>query len=307
MSASPGSQLELIYDGNGRTTRLFLEQLGTQAGHPLDFSRFTREDLYAHFEASFHEGGKALRLLMLRAMDAGQAMTRQLASAAPERGFMEAAAQAGRPMSSAAAAYLRSPEREAVAGHPELAGAFAAERRMRSAAQELGALAPAVEQALTVRIREHLAVLVHSEVDVRPSEGVLNAVRHDAATAQLDHVLQRVQEGRGIDPLSSVEYRPGEGISLEQRDWLVRSADDALRPRPSGSLAAAVSLSRQAEARWIAGAVGVVDLPSRHRAFQDPALQGLYEGEQRERAAGLESPGFASHAPPLERHRDFTP
>ena len=56
--------------------------------------------------------------------------------------------------------------------------------------------------------------------------------------------------------------------------------------------------------RCISAAVGIVDFPSRHRAFQDPALQGLYEGQQRERAAGLESP---AHASPLERQRDLAP
>ena len=299
--------LQPAIDGNGRTTRLFLEQVGAQAGHPLDFSRFTRDDLYRHFEASLHEGGKALRPMVLRAMDAGQAMARQLISAASERGFLELAPQAGLPLSVAASAFLRDPEREAVAKHPVLAEAFAAERRMRSAALELGPLAPSVKQAVMVRIREHLAVLVHCEVDVRPSDGILNAVRHDAATAQLDHAVQRVREGRGFHPQSSVGYQAGHGISLEQRDWLVRSADGALREQPPGSPAAAVSSAWCAEARWIASAVGAIDFPARDAAFHAPVLQDLYEEQQRERTAGLDVHAHALQAPALDRHRDPAP
>lgn len=304
-AAKLGADLNALHpaiDGNGRTTRLFLEQLGTQAGHPLDFSRFGREDLYTHFEKSFHDGGDALRPLLVRAMDAGRMTARQLAAGAPERGLLEPVAEAGRPLSAAAAAYLRESERDAVAKHPELAGAFAAERRMRTAASELGALAPAVEQGLTVRIREHVSVYVHRGVDARPSEGILNAVRHDAATAQLDHAVRRGQEGREIDPQSAVAYRRGEGISLEQRDWLVRSADDALRPQPSTS---PVSSLRQAEARWIAAAIGIVDFPARHRAFQAPALHALYEQQQRERAEILDQ--IVRKPLVLQRQPDLNP
>lgn len=287
-AAKLGADLNALHpaiDGNGRTTRLFLEQLGAQAGHPLDFSRFARADLYSHFEKSFHDGGEALRPLVVRAMDAGRVMAQQLAGGAPEQGFLEPVAEAGRPLSAAAAAYLRESERDAVAKHPELASAFAAERRMRTAAAELGALAPSVEQAVTVLVREHVAVHVHRGIDATPSEGILNAVRHDAATAQLDHAVRRAQEGREIDPQSTVAYRPGAGISLEQRDWLVRSADDALRPQPSTSR---VSSSRQTEARWIAAAIGIVDFPARHRAFQAPELHALYDEQQLERAAILD-------------------
>lgn len=309
-AAKLGADLNALHpaiDGNGRTTRLFLEQLGTQAGHPLDFSRFAREDLYTHFEKSFHEGGEALRPLVVRAMDAGRAMAQQLAVAAAERGFLEPVVEAGRPLSAAAAAYLSEPESDAVAKHPELATAFASERRMRTAAAELGALAPAVEQAVSVRIREHVSVYVHRGVDAAPTEGILNAVRHDAATTQLDHAVRLVQEARDLDPQSSVGFRSGQGISLEQRDWLIRSAEDALRPTASTSPMATVPPSRQGEARWIASAIGLVDFPARHRSFQDPALHALYEEQQRERGAGLDQSVREPQILTFQRQRDLNP
>ena len=286
-AAKLGADLNALHpaiDGNGRTTRLFLEQLGAQAGHPLEFSRFTREELYAHFEDSFHHGAKALRPLIVRAMEAGRAMQRQLGQGAPERGVLEPVPEAGAPLSPAAAAYLRERPEDALTRFPALAGAFAAERRMRTAAVELGPLAPSVEQAVNVRIREHIAVLVHRGADATPTDGILNAVRHDAATAQLEHAARQVREGRAFDPESAVAYKPGLGISLEQRDWLVASADHALREDPRR----APSSSRLAEALWIASAIGAVDFPGQHRVFRAPSLQAVYDDQQRERVAALE-------------------
>lgn len=95
----------------------------TRAGSQLDFSHFSRENLAAHVEASFHQGCKALRLLVMRAMDAGLEMAQQLAGRAPDCGLLEPSAEASRPLSAAAAANLREPQRDAVAKHPELAAA----------------------------------------------------------------------------------------------------------------------------------------------------------------------------------------
>jgi hypothetical protein len=78
-----------------------------------------------------------------------------------------------------------------------------------------------------------------------------------------------------------------------------------LRQTPSASPIATGSSSRQAEARWIASAIGLVDFPSSHRAFQAPALHALYDEQQRERAAVLDATVHASHATLLERHRDL--
>lgn len=298
-----GADLNALHpaiDGNGRTTRLFLEQVGAQAGHPLDFSRFTREEIYAGFEAGFHEGAPGLRPLIERAMAAGRALQRQLAHGAPERGALRIVPEAGAPLSAEAAAYLREEPAAAVARFASLAGAFAAERRMRAAALELGALAPGVEQAVTVRIREHVAVQVHRGVDATPSDGILNAVRHDAASAQLDHARRAIAEGRAFDPHSSVAYRTGQGLTQAQRDWLVASADDALREAPRR----APSAARQAEARWIASAIATVDFPHRHAPFAAPALRAIYEAAQRERAQGLERAALSPGREPVARQPD---
>lgn len=85
-AAKLGADLNALHptiDGNGRTTRLFVEQLGTQAGHPIDFSRFAREDLYTHFEASFHEGERVLRPLVASAIGGVDFPARHRAFQAP--------------------------------------------------------------------------------------------------------------------------------------------------------------------------------------------------------------------------------
>jgi cell filamentation protein len=66
-------------EGNGRALRAYFEQLGREAGRPLDFSRASSERTMESFERSFFQGSQHLRPYIedaLRAADRQQGQGR---------------------------------------------------------------------------------------------------------------------------------------------------------------------------------------------------------------------------------------
>lgn len=56
-------------EGNGRAQQAFMEQLGREAGHALDFSRIDRETWNKAASDSMHKGHEHLKPMIERAMD----------------------------------------------------------------------------------------------------------------------------------------------------------------------------------------------------------------------------------------------
>lgn len=258
----------LFREGNGRAQRVFLEQLGREAGHVLDFSRIPSEQLVRASEAAHNRGAVHAQPLIETALRDGRRLEEERSAPGPsqqqaalarppadgrtrdEAGVREAIAQANRTGATAHARAAGAAWVSALAARGELES-----DRMHGTVPQLGALAmPTGTEAFVAGARDALGRHLGDGPEGarrRDAAGIaLQAAATAAARAEVFERLPR-EQALAARPELRDAFQLQEGALEAARTLIPPSAEIArsLETRVSASVAHLVRHGRDLQGR----------------------------------------------------------
>ncbi len=187
----------LMREGNGRTQRAFLEQLATESGRTLDFSRVPSELIVSASIASHNRGSDFAKPMIEAALEAGRRFTAETIVDPELR--KDALGQA------AARAFLVQPRETANIAYPELAAAYGVRDRLGDAASRYTAGDASLKARADDYVARSLARGVAEGTPLLPADRYVSQLEK-----QIDRYAAEPAAGRGaaVAADAAAGYKP---------------------------------------------------------------------------------------------------
>lgn len=262
----------LFREGNGRTQRAFMEQLGKEAGRTLDFSRIPAEQMVRASEASHNFGHEHAKPLIVAALAAGKQLDQERQPSPAPGQQQQSQSERPQPNPRAAEAFAKLDQKDALKQFPELAPAYSARDELRQVAAEFQPASGAVARSVSKQIDATIANQIKHGAPTVASDKLQDAVRLEVSRKSLDFASQE----RVMYP----ERSPN--ITERQRETLVKASEAEMQKpsaqeyRRAGAHASQGTFDAYSTARTLAQ----LDYPKSGQPFTNSKLAQAYQSEQ---------------------------